>query len=294
MMEEVKCNLCGQDNFKVVFKNTPSGRIVQCKNCGLVYAHPRKKEALIREVVVEEKEPKEVKEKWLPEYIKEKSWIQKNFDLRLKLLLKLVPRKGRLLDIGSHLGFFLEQAKKYGFDVLGLEPSEIAARYAIQKLGINTQIGTLDSIKFPPNYFDTVTLFHTIEHLADPDHTIGEINRILKKDGLLVIETPNIENIWVKIFRSKWRQFLPNHFYFFSKETLSKLLEKNGFKVFEVRTIGKIISLDLLAVRIEEHISKILGLILRKIFKFLSLDKIAIRLDIGDIIIVLAKKIKDL
>ncbi len=293
-IEKVKCNLCGQDNFKILFKDTPPGRIVQCKNCGLVYANPRKTKALIEKIVTKKEEPREVEKKWLPEYIREKKWIQRNFDVRLKLLLKFAPKRGKLLDIGSHLGFFLELALRRGFDVVGLEPSEMAVEYAIKKLGIETKIGTLDSIKFPQDHFDVVTLFHTIEHLPDPSKIVYQINQIIRPGGILVIETPNIKNVWVKIFRRKWRQFLPNHFYFFSRETLSKLLEKNGFKVLDTRTIGKSLSLDLLAIRIEEHVSRTLGFVLRKIFKFLFLDKLAITLNLGDIIIVHAKKVRSI
>jgi 2-polyprenyl-3-methyl-5-hydroxy-6-metoxy-1,4-benzoquinol methylase len=75
---------------------------------------------------------------------------------------------GRLLDVGAATGFFVEQAREVGWDAVGVEPSEWAAAYARNELGVEVRTGTLEAMRFPDGTFDVVTLWEVIEHLPDP------------------------------------------------------------------------------------------------------------------------------
>jgi len=76
----------------------------------------------------------------------------------------------------------------------------------------------------------------------------------LKTGGLLVIETPNIDSLPFKVLQSRWRQFIPEHYFFFSPDSISRLLSEQGLTVKSVMTIGKYASLDLIMNRLGRYL----------------------------------------
>jgi len=108
--------------------------------------------------------------------------------LRSRLAIPYSPRK-KILDVACGTGMLgkILSDNVYGFD-LSQEAVEIA-----KKNGINVQLGDVErKWNFPDNYFDTVIASHIIEHMVNPDHLLLEAKRVLKKDGLLIIATPNL------------------------------------------------------------------------------------------------------
>ena len=74
-----------------------------------------------------------------------------------------------------------------------------------------------------------------IEHLPDPLSELRRVHRVLRKDGMLTINTPNIGSICGKLYKEKFRLVCPtHHIYYFSTKTLSCMLEKTGFKVHKI------------------------------------------------------------
>ncbi len=81
------------------------------------------------------------------------------------------------------------------------------------------------------NGFDIVHSCHTIEHLADPASVLADHWRVLKRDGLLVIDAPNIAFLGINDIVEEW--FIDKHLYHFSPRTLSRMIEMAGFKIVE-------------------------------------------------------------
>jgi 2-polyprenyl-3-methyl-5-hydroxy-6-metoxy-1,4-benzoquinol methylase len=217
-----------------------------------------------------------------------------NFVDRIKRIDKVwnKPRESTtLLEIGSSEGLFLEQARNFGYKVMGVEPNEKTAMYAREHLGIDVRTATLAEAGIESDSVDIVVMFHVIEHLLDPNFEIAKIRDILKKDGLLVIETPNINSLPFKLLRKKWRQFIPDHYWFFSEKTISSLLEKHGFKILQIKSVGKKVSLQLIFNRLGRW-SKFFAGLLSRIIRFLGIGKKSLYINPQDIMIVFAEKSK--
>lgn len=247
-MEFVKCNLCNNNSTKKLFKINGFD-IVKCSKCGLVYTNPRLGEKEAVEVYKKDyyNNPGFLKKGTYfgyKNYLNEKKEITETFKKRLKVI-ESYKSKGRILDIGCALGFFLELAKSHGWETYGTEVSDSAYMHVKKNKGIKAFHGDLKKARFKNKFFDVVTMFDVIEHLTNPKGYLKEAKRILKKGGLLVINTPNSGSLAAKVLGKNWLEYkrVREHNYFFSHKTLEKMLKQEGFKVLRIESAGKIFSL---------------------------------------------------
>jgi SAM-dependent methyltransferase len=146
-------------------------------------------------------------------------------------------RPGKLLDVGCGNGRFLATMRKLGWEVAGVEPDKQAAKVARERFGLDVHEGVLEEIAFPDDTFDAITMGHVVEHLPDPVNTLRECQRILKKDGRLVVTVPNIESLGHRLYREAWIYLdPPRHLFLFSPLTLRACVERSGLQVLELRT----------------------------------------------------------
>jgi SAM-dependent methyltransferase len=198
--------------------------------------------------------------------------------------------KGRILDVGCFNGYFLDEARKNGWDVYGVEPTAPAATYAKDELKLkNVMSCTLKEANYPDNYFDVVTLYHVMEHLPIPSNVLQEITRIIKKEGLLVVEVPNC-NFWMKLMKSKFRYLQPDHYWYFTRKTLFRILRNTGFEPFKFQHVGKTVVLDSMLKRWVGLYSSKLGNLLSWFVNMFRLGKSLLYINIGDIMITYSKK----
>jgi 2-polyprenyl-3-methyl-5-hydroxy-6-metoxy-1,4-benzoquinol methylase len=157
--------------------------------------------------------------------------IRKKAKSTLKQLRNLKSDGKTLLDIGSGYGFFLDEAQKTGLTPTGLEPSKKLHNYSKKFDHLNNRIisigQSLDQYyKNNTNKkFDFVTVIHVIEHLDDPILLVHKALSLLKKNGILYIETPNL-NSHLFLTEKKNYTFLtpPDHLWVFSKKSFYKIL----------------------------------------------------------------------
>ena len=166
---------------------------------------------------------------------------------RIDLIRKVKP-SGKLLEIGCARGDFLRVALEW-FDVYGVEPNPELADSASQIAPVHPDIIE----RTPWSGFDVVASFHVIEHVDSPRSFVRAAAERLKPGGLLVIETPNINSLPFKLMRSRWRQFIPEHYFFFSPNTMSRLLSEHGLRIESIITIGKYASVDLIMNRLGRY-----------------------------------------
>lgn len=168
----------------------------------------------------------------------------KKYDKKfVKIIDKLNNFKvtGNLLDVGCANGEFLFLAKKHGFNGYGVEANKYTADIAINN-GLKVFNGALKEANFKDGYFSVVYLGDIIEHVVDPVALLGECKRILKKEGIIVISTPNVDCFWAKAtqlicgwLKFPWSVLLPPyHLYLFSENNLKKCVRKLNFEVLEV------------------------------------------------------------
>jgi 2-polyprenyl-3-methyl-5-hydroxy-6-metoxy-1,4-benzoquinol methylase len=221
-------------------------------------------------------------------YERESIGKKKNALDALQHIHALNGNKGQLLDFGCFNGFFLSIAAQEGWECQGIEPLVMPAIYARGKFGLNVTTGTLADGTFPPETFDLVTAFQVFEHLVNPDQELEKIRRIIKPNGMLMIEVPNIETLSVKIFRSRHRHFVQDHVSFFSARTLSCLVQKCGFRVINVYYPVRFMSIQHLILWIEK-LSPTFGNRLARMMPK-SLYNQVIRISFRDIVTVIAQK----
>ncbi len=166
---------------------------------------------------------------------------------RLDLIRGVVP-SGRLLEIGCARGDFLRVARKW-FDVYGLEPNPELAGEASAVAPVRG-----DTIQRAPwGDFDVIASFHVIEHVDSPNSFVQAAASRLRKDGLLVLETPNIGSLPFKLFGARWREFIPEHYFFFDPKTIGRLLSNHGLRVERAVTLGKYASVELILNRLSRY-----------------------------------------
>jgi SAM-dependent methyltransferase len=168
---------------------------------------------------------------------------------RLELIRRHKP-SGKLLEAGCARGDFLRVAREW-FEVYGVEPNPELAASSSQICPVYTDI-----IEHTPwDSFDVFASFHVIEHTDSPRSFIRAAAERLKTGGLLVIETPNIDSLPYRILKGRWRQFIPEHYFFFSPATMKRLLTDLGFKVDQVMMVGKYASMDLILNRLSRYLT---------------------------------------
>lgn len=203
--------------------------------------------------------------------------------------LKRFANRGRLLEIGCSTGEMLLVAKE-SFEVSGVEADALSSQIARER-GVPCFNGALADANFAAESFDVAALYHVLEHFPSPRAEMNELRRILKPGGLLVMETPNIANVWFRFLGARWRQFIPDHLFFFSPQTIRRLCEEAGFEILELRNVGKAMSARLLISRIGRYhqpAARALSFFSRK----LELDNRTIRLNFGDVMRLYARRKK--
>jgi len=150
---------------------------------------------------------------------------------KLDLINGLQPDKGNLLDIGAGTGDFLAVAKQNGWKITGIEPNEKAKNIAINK-GISF---VENSELLEKESFDTITMWHVLEHVPDLELQIKELKRLLKPNGTILIAVPNFNSYDAKHYGSYWAAYdAPRHLWHFSKTAIKLLFEKQDLHLQKV------------------------------------------------------------
>jgi 2-polyprenyl-3-methyl-5-hydroxy-6-metoxy-1,4-benzoquinol methylase len=141
-----------------------------------------------------------------------------------------------LLDIGCSFGLFLTLAKNAGYIVTGVETAVDAAK-SVSEQGLNIKCGYVQDLNLPESYYDVITLFEVIEHLASPVELLKECYRILRPGGLLLISTGNTDSWTASFLKENWDYFhVKGHISFFNTVTLQEIARLAGFSVVSLET----------------------------------------------------------
>jgi SAM-dependent methyltransferase len=147
----------------------------------------------------------------------------------------------RLLDIGSGPGFFLDAGAARGWDVLGFEPSAMAADYCTAR-GL-TVVNDFFSATAARGLgkFDAIALSMVLEHVKDPIGLIEEARTLLTPGGLLLLISPNDFNplqmsLWKEMGFKPWWVVPRHHLNYFSLASATAFVKARGFDVMHVET----------------------------------------------------------
>jgi 2-polyprenyl-3-methyl-5-hydroxy-6-metoxy-1,4-benzoquinol methylase len=160
--------------------------------------------------------------------------IVKAYTLKQKVrLINDFSENGQnLLDIGTGTGGFLYTAAKANWKTYGVEPNANAREIAISK---NLDIfDTLDNL--PSKKFDTITLWHVLEHIPDLEKQLSKIKQLLTDSGTLIVAVPNFRSHDAKYYGRYWAAYdTPRHLWHFSQHSISRLFKNHGLEVIHTK-----------------------------------------------------------
>lgn len=136
----------------------------------------------------------------------------------------------KVLDIGCFPPHLFQALEKLGFVVYGISSKHEPIK---SKRVISLNIGS-EKIAFKERFFDLIIFTEIIEHLLiDPRIYLKKIKKVLKKDGRLLITTPNAVHLKnrVKVLIGKSSSFSLNQYRELTKEELEKIVIDSGFKI---------------------------------------------------------------
>ena len=269
LLEEIPCNLCGSTDVRVLqeaqdvipgdasaltdtFSSSSDERLkhqlVACTECGLQYVSPRlRADAVLEGYAGGSDEP----------FVSQARGRELTFGKCLDIIERVWrgPR-GRILDIGTGNGSFLHVASKRGWRTDGCEPNRWLCEWAKEHYHLTVRPGTVFDQRYRANSFDVVTLWDVLEHTPDPKMEITEAQRLLKEDGLLVVNYPDIGSWIARLMGRSWVFLLDVHLYYFTRTTIAKLLTNSGLEVVAMRPHYQRLSLGYILRRSEPYVGQ--------------------------------------
>ncbi len=225
-----QCPVCGRDDAGD-FLRKDGLRLVRCRHCGMVYVNPAPVEFGSGQYYNDEAGY------YLSPAKLESDYSEVRFQRELALF-RTHCQSGRVLDVGCSTGAFLFQLGKrfpgsyesFGADVSG-PPLDYAETY-----GVRVIRGDFLKHDFGETKFDAITFWAVIEHLLEPRHFLEKAESILSLNGLCFVLVPNLRSLAARTLGARYRYFYPQHLNYFTRDTLTKLVEET-FSVIGFRSL---------------------------------------------------------
>jgi 2-polyprenyl-3-methyl-5-hydroxy-6-metoxy-1,4-benzoquinol methylase len=158
------------------------------------------------------------------------------------------------------------------------------ANYARSHLNLDVFGGTLRDVDFPSGFFDVVTMWDVLEHMIDPHAELLEVQRVLRRQGVLVLETQNIASWVPKLLGKRWIHYGNDlHLFHFSPATIK----------ITTASAGKVCSLQFLTDKLRHLSGKAARLTDTLLRRWPELARQSIYVNLGDEMIVCAQKCKE-
>ncbi len=232
-MTRIKCCICNTSQHEVLYKQVGDDTLLRCKKCGLVYLKNFYEEKdFIGDAQSElDKNNTEKVEYWsFPElYKKHKNVFDNFFKDRLAKIIRHNHPHSSMLDIGCGYGFWLNFCQERGFDVLGIDISEMAISWAKHHCKIPVTTSSVENFS-SERTFDVIVMCDVLEHFMEPVKQLKKLRDMLSDDGVLYIQVPNL--IGFKL-RNGQGYHLPYHIWQFSLRSMRNILNKSGFEILD-------------------------------------------------------------
>lgn len=228
------CPICGE-NKTVLFDNQKyftrefkdhGPVVVVCSFCNMVYLNPIMSEKEYGSFY-DNDEQKIFVNSLIKEDYNKKIYIQEKY--RLKYVENIIKKGSILLDVGSGFSTFANSISKKVSSVYAVEPSK-CRRIFLENNGITVFNQKIENLKIDFQV-DIITMFQVIEHIVDIKRCLRNLHNLIKNDGIIIIETPNVLDflLWQKSYRGFY--FQNAHCNYFSPTTLKAALNLCGFRI---------------------------------------------------------------
>lgn len=243
-MQEL-CIICNQETKPWAEKN--SYVIRQCKCCGFGNVYPHLSAEQITNLYSESGHNAEIKTKRPKKNLSdvlsnERLYPNSSADAeRITAYLKrLLPSGGKILDVGAGYGIFSSQMIANDFKVDAIEMAQEEASIFEELNNFNPYRISFESFEGSIKY-DAILMSQILEHAADPNAWIIKSFDLLKPDGIICIASPYFGSLAKQLLGKKEPYIIPPyHLNYFTKKSISLLLEKNGFQVLMFHTVARL------------------------------------------------------
>jgi SAM-dependent methyltransferase len=229
MMDITTCPLCKSSHNTVLsekLRYESPRKVYKCDDCGIVFLYPQMTpdeerifyEREYGEIYSNEKgtTPEKLFEARLPDARVYFDWTRDGVD-----------KTCDCLELGCASGYFLATIRDHVRSIAGME-THLLLKEHCRKIGIRT----FDSLsECDDESFDRIFMFFLLEHIGDPVTFLRTVKRVLKKNGKLFIVVPNIEDALMSLYDIpgfKAFYFTPAHQFYYSRDTLSRVLTMAG------------------------------------------------------------------
>lgn len=283
-----RCRVCGGRDHSLLFMKD-GYEVMRCKDCSLVFLNFAPSDKFLRDYYAEDFFNDPGTKDGFSDYKEEAANLERTFRRRIDILKRYHEKDGALLDIGCAIGEFMELAAEY-WDVYGVEISTYASRIAGEK-GLKVFNGKLEQSPYLNSGFNLVTLWDTIEHVADPLETMRLINRIVKPKGIVALTTGDVGSFTSKVCGRYWHLYnIPQHLSYFDKETMGDLLKRSGFRMVEITYPSLNFTLDYLLFRLVTFYGLKFALPAYKELSRKGLLNLNLKINLFDVMLVIAQK----
>lgn len=203
---------------------------VVCAKCGLVFTSPRPDDAWFAEFYRLHYRLAYESVEIIDKNYLDQDWIHGRHSRNVELLARFLPPQGSLLDVGCAEGTFLHLFRERFPQWLleGIEPSRDFSAFAREHFGLGfVKTGSVENLitHYAHESFDLITVSHVLEHLLHPGAFFAIVRQLLKPDGLLFVDVPDVEG------QSKGIGNLHiGHVYHFSMLSLNNFFSRFGFE----------------------------------------------------------------
>ncbi|MEX1138018.1 MAG: class I SAM-dependent methyltransferase [Bacteroidota bacterium] len=221
-MTSIACPVCGSNVTRDV-STYGEFSIHRCDSCDVEFANPMKSPG---KEWYENHPLYRNRYQAVGEYV---GWMHKEF------LVHVSGNGQRLLDVGCGTGDFVAEACRRGFNAVGLDfdAQAIAIGRNHWKTDRLFDLSIEDYFKKQQQPFDAITFYEVLEHLESPGPFLAALKRYLKPGGRISFSIPNRDSSLNSLYRRLVPDidYPPHHLTRWSKQSVRKALEKNGYMI---------------------------------------------------------------
>ncbi len=229
----MQCEIC-ESKLLSKWASVSDYNYYRCKRCYYLFVYPKPSAGELRKYYQNTKFYDKAESETLR--------LVRESNSRLQMLSGLAKEYGlkkTLLDVGSASGIFLEQGKKNGWSVEGIEPSSELANKARNK-GFTVTEGLVEEL--PGNTkFPIVTAWEVIEHTIDPIEFMAKLRGYVQYGGLIALSTPLSNGLQARILGSRFPMICPpEHISLFSRKSITMVGERLRLNMVRFRSFSNL------------------------------------------------------
>lgn len=230
IFEDIRCCVCGNTDhsqFDVKYKKETFA-VAQCRTCSFEFIPPYYRKRIDYHNYKDEKVAQAVRAG--------NNWVKiQRHKLRYDLIRRYKKPGSSLFDLGAGWGHFMLAGQELGYQVYGIEISE--QPYLYSKNDLKLPVDHMDFFDMDESRkFDVVTMWDVLEHIDKADGFVEKCAAVTASGGYLVLQVPQIDSYFARKYKDEWKMMGLDHVNYFSKKTITQLLERYGYQVETIKS----------------------------------------------------------